>query len=97
MPLYRKGLSHFKRWEVMHDPASDVRRISEDWSVLVAEEQVVSLYHHCKGTKGLVSQYITHLGVDGAQTRSAYGCCDLCGTRPDEQTLMTIQMYNVRL
>ena len=105
MPLYNnktKSLTNYKMWAgpaVDMRNATETRKISEEWSVKIVDEQIVSLYHHhCKGTKGLVGQTLTHLGVvDGQQIRYAYGGCDLCGTRPDENTLTLIQLYNVRI
>ena len=103
MPLYNKpmGLTNYKSWVVgkAHGVEfTSTKMIGEEWSVQIMENVVVSLFHHCKGTKGLVAQYLKHTGVgDGQPGRYVYGECDLCGASPDENTVTLIQMYNVRI
>jgi len=76
----------------------NVRRLAEDWSGAFDCGTIVDLYHHCKGTKGLCRGHIlpTSKIVTGPH-QYGYSACDLCDTYPDDDILMIVKIYNVRI
>lgn len=91
MPFYnRPKILGQTKWSA--DIRPETKRIGEEWSVLIQDEMVQSLYHHCNGTKGLVSQTVLFLGGP-----MEYTTCDLCGAWPNNNILTLVKIYNVRL